>query len=456
MRRFPERLYETLPITAQQTICSLEGWRVNRKRYDTRFLSILRSAEERSGWSNANVATYRDLRLLEFIRTAVSKSRHYDGPSYPLNDIKNLHDLKNLPILTKTEVQNALDAIEVRDRQDQMNVHTSGTTGAGLRFVSSTQAVQEQWAVWWRYRRWHGIKLGTWCGYFGGRPIVPIDQKSGPWWRYNRPGRQIIFSGYHMSPDRLNEYVIELRRSKPPWLHGYPSLLSLLANFLLDRNDDLGYPLRWVTTGAENLLPHQREVISQAFGVLPRQHYGSAEAVANISECDRGSLHVDEDFSATEFIPVDIGPSCRIVGTNFTNPLFPLMRYDTGDLATISDDECLCGRPGRIIEELDGRNDDYVVLPDGSLVGRLDHIFKDLVHIRESQIYQTERTSITILVVPGPRYDTDHEERLLQEARNRLGTSLQINIERVADLQRSARGKLRLVVSELEEGQLSH
>jgi hypothetical protein len=30
-------------------------------------------------------------------------------------------------------------------------VHTSGTTGGGLRFPLTLRAVQEQWAIWWRY-----------------------------------------------------------------------------------------------------------------------------------------------------------------------------------------------------------------------------------------------------------------------------------------------------------------
>jgi len=49
------------------------------------------------------------------------------------------------------------------------------------------------------------------------------------------------------------------------------------------------YPIRWITVGAENLLPQQADLIEQAFGARPRQHYGMAEAIANSSECERGA-----------------------------------------------------------------------------------------------------------------------------------------------------------------------
>lgn len=109
------------------------------------------------------------------------------------------------------------EAVPARDR---VTVHTSGTTGAGLRFASTRQALREQWAIWWRYRRWHGIEPGTWCAYFGGRSLVPLKASKPPFWRYNIPARQVMFSAYHMSPENLRAYVDELRRRRLPWIHG--------------------------------------------------------------------------------------------------------------------------------------------------------------------------------------------------------------------------------------------
>jgi phenylacetate-CoA ligase len=260
---------------------------------------------------------------------------------------------------------------------------------------------------------------------------------------------QILFSGYHMSPENLGSYIQELRRRKPPWLHGYPSLLALLAVYLVDRRLDLGYTVRWVTTGAENLLRHQADVIERAFGVRPKQHYGLAEGVANFSECEAGCLHVDEDFAAVEFVPDERSGSHRIVGTNFTNRAMPFLRYDTGDLATLAESPCRCGRPGRVVASVDGRLEDYVVLPNGSLLGRLDHVFKDLVNVREAQIVQRAHGGLEVCVVPRPGYSAPDEEKLLAELRARVGPDIPVRITLVEALQRGHTGKLRFVISEM-------
>ena len=283
---------------------------------------------------------------------------------------------------------------------------------------------------------------GVW--YFGGRSVVPLRQSKPPYWRVNYPGRQILFSGYHLSPTTAAEYLSALETYSPPWLHGYPSLLSLLASYLLERGKPLKNPPRIVTTGAENLLPQQRDLMVKAFGCPVRQHYGQSESVANISECPNGHLHIDEDFSFVELIPLDSHPGTfRVIGTNWSNPAFPLFRYDTGDLVRCSGEESPCSMTGRIVESIDGRKEDYVVLPNGARLGRLDHIFKDLTRIREAQIYQPKRETIIFRIVKGEGYGPEMERRLLDEARKRLGREVAIKVEYVSSLERSRTGKLR-------------
>jgi phenylacetate-CoA ligase len=283
--------------------------------------------------------------------------------------------------------------------------------------------------------------------------VAPVEQEGPPFWRVNLPGHQVLFSGFHMIPARLPDYVRALRRLRLPWLHGYPSLLALLAGHLVETGTDLGYPVRWITTGAESLLPQQAALIGRAFGVVPRQHYGQAEAVANLSECERGRLHVDEDFSWVEFAPAGDGTH-RIVGTNFSNPATPLLRYDTGDFVTLDAAGCPCGRPGRTVFRVDGRREDYVVLPSGARVGRLDHAFKDLVHVREAQIRQRSREALLLRVVRAPQWEAADEERMLHEMRLRVGAGIRLEVEYVERIERTAAGKLRFVVSELPEGRI--
>ncbi|MBN2474001.1 MAG: phenylacetate--CoA ligase family protein [Pirellulales bacterium] len=455
-----ENVYQQLPTFLQNVACSLIGWQIQRTRFGPGFRRHLRLAEERAGWSKDRLLAYRDQQLQAFVRYCAASVPYYQDlfkqHGVDPQQIRTLEDLQQLPVLTKQQVQcrcpkPPADRIP---RKQRLTAHTSGTTGSGLRFTTTLDAVQQQWAVWWRYRRWHDIQPDTWCGYFGGRSVVPLSQRRPPFWRRNVPGRQILFSGYHLSPENAPFYLAELRRRRPPWIHGYPSLLALLAAYLLDSRGDLGYQVSQITVGAENLLPQQAALIERAMGRRPKQNYGMAEAVANMSECECGRLHVDEDFAAVEFLPNSAGPGCHVIGTNFSNPATPLLRYDTQDLATVSDEPCPCGRPGRVVGEIDGRREDYVVLKGGARLGRLDHIFKDLVNIREAQIHQRQVGAITLRVVRGQAYGPADEQRLLQETRQRLGEQTEVTIEYVDALQRSASGKLRVVVSDLEQGRL--
>lgn len=457
----PETLYRRLPIPLQNLACSVVGWRTERTRYGPEFQKIFAEVLARSSWSQDQTIDFRNRRLAAVVEAGFASVPYYrrtfEETGLEPSSVTSLGDLASLPILTKDEARERtpnLSPAMVPSRGTRI-VHTSGTTGAALRFPVTIRAIQEQWAVWWRFRHWHGITRGTWCGLFAGRSVVASTQERPPFWRVNYPGRQLLFSGYHMSNTTLPAYVDELRRRRPPWLHGYPSLLALLAAHVLEHGVDLGYQLAWVSTGAENLLPHQAAAIERAFGVKPIEHYGLTEGVANVSQCDLGSMHVDEDFAATEFVPIGTDGSHRIVGTNLTNAATPLLRYDTQDVATIKDGSpCRCGRPGRIVERVDGRLEDYVMLRNGVRIGRMDHIFKDMINIQEAQIRQSRPGELTILVVRAGRYGEGDEQELLRETAKRVGPETELKIEYVESLPRSETGKLRFVVSEISDASI--
>lgn len=450
-----ETLYGKLPIPLQNVICGAVGHRLERQRYGKGYEDVLAGAEKRTWSPTAEVTAYRDSRLQAFVdhcaRSVPYYRRWFRENSVKPEDIRTLADLSALPVLTKADVQTNIDDFQsdAVSRRERVATRTSGSTGAGLRFSTTVSAIREQYAAWWRYRGWHGLEHGVWRGHFGARSVAPTAQEVPPYWRYDRPGRRVMFSGYHMSESRLGAYIEELRKRRLPWLHGFPSTLALLAAHVVEHGVDLGYDVRWVTVGGENLLKGQKDVMTRAFGVRPLQHYGLAEAVANISQCRHGRLHVDEDFAAVEFLPEPTGRGHRIVGCNFTNLATPLLRYDTGDVATIDEVGCDCGRPGRVVAAIDGRREDYVELGNGASVGRMDHVFKDMTNIREAQIVQRRAGELEIRVVRGGGYSKSDERELLRETVKRVGRQTGVRIRYVDHLERGPGGKLRFVVSEI-------
>lgn len=448
-------LYHRAPPWLQSAATSARGLALRHQRHGRDFHALLAEAE-RLTWATAEELLAERVRLWDTrLRPVVARIAAYGRRDRALDQLAG-----ELPVLRKADVQGRPEAwVDPLGRHRRwIRAHSSGTTGAGLRFYTTRFAVQRQWAWWWRYRRWHGLDLGEWCGVFGGREVCPPEQREPPFWRVNLAGPSVLFSQYHLTPARVPMYLAEIRRRRLRWLHGYPSLLALLAQAGVDAGLAGTVDVRWITVGAENLLAHQREAIERMFGVPPRQHYGLAEAVANLSECPEGRLHIDEDFSSVELVPDPQRPGAhRIIGTTLDNDAMPLLRYDTGDVARLPspfDSSCRCARPGRVVASIDGRQEDYVVLSDGSLVGRLDHLFKDAVHVAEAQIVQDQPGQIVLRIVRGQRYRPSDEQDLRAEARQRFGDRLRIDFDYVDALPRSNTGKLRLVISNLERGRI--
>ena len=452
MRAQPSRIYEHLPRPLQTAAVSSIGWRIQRERYGGTFPELLREYVARERASEDEMLAVRRTKLRRLLAHAAAEipywSRTFKAFDVDPGRVDGPEDLAGLPILTKPDVLRL--GAELRwpgtARSQLRTVHTSGTTGAGLIFAATVESQRDQWAVWWRFRRRYGLELGTWHAMFMGWKVAPGGRPDRRPWRTNWPGRQVFFSQYHLGPATAGSYADALRSWELPWIHGYPSVVSYLASLILDSGRPGPRP-RVISLGAENVLPSQARAIREAFGTSPISHYGLAEMVANASQCPNGRLHIDEDFAAVELVPAGDG-AVRIVGTSLANFATPLIRYDTGDLAVVHTSPCGCGLPGRVLERIDGRQEDLLELKDGTLVGRNDHLFKDAVRVAEAQIRQKAAGTCEILVVPRNGFGAADEAALLRECESRFGNRLDVTVRRVDAIERTSRGKFRLVVTE--------
>lgn len=242
-----EEIYQKLPIPLQQLAVNVEGWRTVRKNYGGKFREFLREAESRTFWTREQITAYRDKRLQAFVRHCYETVPYYRKLFRNLKivpeDIRTLEDLSHLPVLTKQDVQdNSSELIsEAVPPRERILIKTSGTTGGAIHFYTTKQAIQEQWAVWWRYRRCHGIQIDAECGYFKGRSIVLQSQNDPPFWRYNYPGKRILYSAYHMTPTNFSTSINELRHRRSLRIHMYHSLIALSASHIIGTGADLCY-----------------------------------------------------------------------------------------------------------------------------------------------------------------------------------------------------------------------
>ncbi len=444
------KIYNRLPAWCQTMAVSLEGWRIQKKRYDSLFEAQYLDFMSRNDWSYERKCAYRDQQLQKMVKHCYETVPYYRNLFERLNidyrDIKTLDDLKLLPILDKQTIRDHYEEFfsESYDRSCLIEQHTSGSTGTGFSFYQNREAHAAVWAHVWRGNHNIGLRRDMWCAYFGGRSIVPPERKSGPCYRINYPGRQIMFSIYHMNDRNFGQWVKVLNQHQPPWIQGYPSALVPFAAYLEKSGQRLNYVPGVITLSSENVSWEQEEYLHRIFGVYPMQNYAQCEAVATFRQRLDRRILVDEDFAAVEFVPVDDSGLCRIVGTTLSNFAMPFLRYDTKDLATWRQTE-----DGREVLTLDGRDEDDIHLRDGGSIRRLSRVFQDQSNITEAQIIQRSLDQLEFHIVKGVGYTQADEDRLCEAIRGYLTDRIRWKLLYVEQLRRNKNGKVKFIISEL-------
>ena len=448
-------LYWRLPVRLQELGLGLYARRLDRLYYGAEFerwKTMVAGWQSRS-WEEAEHWQYERLRML--MATAMHTVPYYRTSLQGMRaeDILDANALTQVPLLTKQELRrNELQFIaEGFDIRKAFVDRTSGSTGTALTLYWPIPAIQRYWAA-------HEVTVRNAVGVdrflpramIGGRPIVPGSQHSPPYWRHNRQWKQLYMSSYHISSSTAAGYVAAIRQSGVVWLTGYGSAIGALAQDALDAGVP-PVPLRVVIVSGDTLQPGMKAAIEEFFQCRCHDHYGQAEGICWIFECEQRRLHVIPEFGIMEIVRPD-GSACapgeigEIVATGLLNYGMPLLRYRTGDTAAwASDQKCTCGGNGRIVDDLEGRVDDYLVTTDGRRIGRLSTAIKRSPSIHSAQIVQTAPGRGVLLVKPGSEYTRRDADVICTDIRDRIG-EFDLRILEVEEIPKTPAGKLRLVV----------
>jgi phenylacetate-CoA ligase len=149
-----------------------------------------------------------------------------------------------------------------------------------------------------------------------------------------------------------------------------------------------------------------------------------------------------------------MGGEGYLVGTSLHNLGMPLLRYRTSDRSALKAVPCACGRPLPLMEDVATKAEDLLRLKDGRLISPsvLTHPFKPLDAIEASQLIQTDLDRLLIRLVPTRAYRQAHADHLVRELKARLGEEMRIDIELTDKLPRTANGKFKWVISEVDLG----
>lgn len=424
------------------------------KRYTGKFRKYWPEIQNSQWYSAEKLRSIQNVKLRKLIRYAYHNVPYYRNLFAKMHltpdDINTVDDLIKLPVLDKETLRTHADSFlsEKMMRISLRKASTSGTTGTPLTLYRTLDNVVYEYATLQRQYMWGGINTRQRFAVLFGDKIVPAHHTTPPFWRYNIAENRLIMSSYHLSEANADAYLGVLLRFRPVALEGYPSSICTLARFIAERIGML--PLTAVFTTSETLTPEGRSLIQRVFQCRVFDYYGMAERVMAIHSCEQGSYHILPEYGIVEFAQLE-GIDCEgiyeLIATGLNNYAMPLFRYRLGDTVELADKACPCGRAYPTVRRIVGRRDDYITTPQGTLVGRLDHVFKGAHNIVEAQIVQESLTSVEIKIVPDREFCREDGEYVYRKLRDRIGADMSVRITLVKAIPRSKAGKRQGVIS---------
>lgn len=213
----------------------------------------------------------------------------------------------------------------------------------------------------------------------------------------------------------------QLNEFQPTLLSSFPYTLRMLSQAKLDGRLTVS-PTRILSSG-DVLTASDRAAIAEAFGIEPINYYCCTEATYLAWECDvHQGLHVNADYVIVESVdennrPVPAGRlGAKILITNLSNRVMPLIRYEIADQVEYMDEPCPCGFPLPRIRTVAGRVEHILQLPAASegkvalIPEQIDDFVGELPLMY--QIIQEPTNRLTVNYIPKGPAGPDLPERV--------------------------------------------
>ncbi len=282
----------------------------------------------------------------------------------------NLATLSRLPMTTKADLWDAYPfGLLAVPREDVVAVHGSSGTGGRPTLVAYTRADLKLWA------RMCARALAA----AGATPASLV---------HNAYGYGLFTGGLgiHQGAIELGATVVPasggmtqrqitlIRDLQPDVLTCTPSYAIRLGEALIEAGagPGKGLSLKAGIFGAEPWTQEMRVRLEELLGIRALDIYGLSEVIGPgvAAECIvvADGLHVNEDHFYVETIdpftgdPVPDGTPGELTFTTMTKEALPLLRYRTGDIASLRRGTCRCGRTLVKMSKVTGRKDDMLVV----------------------------------------------------------------------------------------------
>jgi phenylacetate-CoA ligase len=354
-----------------------------------------------------------------------------------------------LPIMKKEDIKANLSALQPIgvSKGGIKTGQTGGSTGTPLKYFISKECASMAQAMLYRGWSYGGYRLGDKVAVMAGGSLIRKD--------LTRRARLIAYlqnirkySSYGVSEDTFFQYFNDMKKWRPKFLRGYVSSIFEFAKFL-ERNN-LTISFEAVFTTAEMLYPYQRLYIEKVLGGEVFNNYGLNDGSLTAFECKKHrGLHVDLERGYLEVRRNNgtrVGP---VLATAFLNRATSFVRYDTGDIAELSDQACDCGLPYPLLKSLLGRQTDALNI-NGCMIGSpVLTVLMSGIDVRRYQFIQGGLASLEVIIDKGATYDLKDEDFIRSSLFSQAGSFDLKFIYDVKAFRNVSGGKHKLVISDV-------
>lgn len=358
--------------------------------------------------------------------------------------------LSDFPVMNKTKLNAHYDEIKVHAFDDKKTheMHTSGSTGIPFTVVQDL-AKRERHIADLKY-------FGALGGYLDRDPMcylrakptaTPAEQERDNIWQLDI---------CNLSEKNLTDYYHVMVEKKCTALMAYPSTLETAVDFW-SKHFTNNSCIKTIISTSETLTDEVKEKLRAFFGneVGVYARYSNTEnGILGQETGKSGLFHLNWASYYFEILklesdePAEDGELGRIIVTDLYNKAFPMIRYDTGDVARM---HCDGSETLPVFTELYGRRMDLIYDTKGEVVSpfllcrtmRLSHGIEQWQFIQETAKEYTLKITANTEVKPSC-------EKEVESFKNTLGQDADIRVEYVENIPVMNSLKRKLIVSNLK------
>jgi len=389
--------------------------------------------------------------LLKMVNYAIENVPYYKERYSQINSIEEFENKIGFINKSTTRDYNKELISENIEKSDYYLITSSGTSGKPLELLIHKNSYQKERAFLHSIWEKKGYKHHT-------RAVLRNRKLSnGKDYIINFISKEYIFDAFRNTDIYYKKIYGIIKKANIKYIHAYPSSAYSFSTFLHNNNLDVSF-LNGFICSSENILEHQRRLITKKLKLELVTIYGHSERIVVAGNCKNSDLyHIEPQYGYFELIDKNdnviknIGETGEIVGTTLDNYGMPLIRFKTGDLATYAGNYCEhCQRNVPLLKNIEGKwsgrrifGANNAEITPTSLV-----LHDDLLNFIDGiQYIQKEKGKLTILIIKSKNFNDNHEKRLLEHHIRKFSKDTIIKIKYVEKLIKQPNGKFLDLIS---------